>query len=113
MLTGIKIILTSFILSIFLISVIHFFGNWNARFDPNHSEITDKAVGYYLDCLFKKHHYSQVDGPILGDFVGHPYKFNIPKVKASIKETFDDHLSTICYLWIGFMILLYFFAQVK
>ena len=113
MLSGIKIILGSFMLSISLISVIHFFGNWHARYDPNHIEITDKAVGYWLDCAFKKHHYSLGDGPLLGDFVGGPNKFSIPKVKASVKETFDDHLNIICYVWIGVRVLLYFLAQVN
>ena len=94
-------------------SVIHFFGNWSARYGINHTAMTDKAVGYWLRCALNKTHYSLVDGPLLGDFVGSQYKLNIPKIKASVKETFDGHFNIICYLWIGFMVLLYFIGKVS
>ena len=93
--------------------IIHFFGIWEARYDINHTAMTDKAVGYWLRCPFNKTHYSLVDGPLLSDFVGSQYKFNIPKVKASVKETFDGHLNIIGYLWIGFMVSLYFIGKVS
>ena len=113
MLDGIKIILASFIVAISLLGVIHFFGNWDATYDPPNAEMTDKAVGYGLRCVFKKHHHSFVDGHLLGDFAGSRFKFSLAKVKGSFKETFDDHSNIICYLWMAFILLFYFIEQVK